>query len=633
MRKCIILVLLFLCLYSNGQVTSWHIYEYDDIGLSSSSFIITDMECNSQGVKWFGTSQGTFLFNDVSWIYYDSIVPSGIAFDNQGNLWRSVWNKGVVKSDGTTLTLYNSSNSGLLSNYMYDVKVAQNGNIYATSPGKIYQFLNNNWVVKVSSDGNYVQNIAIDNQDVIWTSGDNGILSYNINDNSIIYYDDPNMGINCCGNNKDIVIGCDSTIWFVESSNLKRFDGQNWIKVDYNNSNLPSHYYLNMAAALNGQMWLGTNGTLASGHDSTWFVYSYENSGYPGSNVDQIMVDRNNKTWIYTQVYDTTGMFPEYKSVIINKGESFYFILDTIVICSGDSVLLQGAYQTMPGVYNDTLHSTIGIDSIISTTLNVNNLLFQTDSLSNANNGVCDGYIHVSVAGDTSLLSYYWNTGSTNQIISGLCSGVYNFTVNDIYNCHISEIYLIENTYDSIYTFVDTIFASADTCLFNDSLPVDSAYISQVNIVSSNIAVIRWVFWQSELPIYLDVEINFSNTGTTLVYLEVICGNKFARSSKYFNFYGVFNCLTNSLLEPEIASSFAIFPNPTHDLLTIRDNSQNAINNIKEVKITDMLGRTVYKNEFSNEINIETINLTSGIYNIVIGNTKNIFSRKVLIDR
>lgn len=40
-------------------------------------------------------------------------------------------------------------------------------------------------------------------------------------------------------------------------------------------------------------------------------------------------------------------------------------------ICRGDSVYLQGAYQTESGIYYDTLVASIGCDSIIATTLNV----------------------------------------------------------------------------------------------------------------------------------------------------------------------------------------------------------------------------------------------------------------------
>lgn len=44
---------------------------------------------------------------------------------------------------------------------------------------------------------------------------------------------------------------------------------------------------------------------------------------------------------------------------------------DNISVCEGDSVLIAGTYQTISGVYNDSLTTTQGCDSIIQTTLSV----------------------------------------------------------------------------------------------------------------------------------------------------------------------------------------------------------------------------------------------------------------------
>ncbi|PJB14927.1 MAG: hypothetical protein CO118_06025, partial [Flavobacteriales bacterium CG_4_9_14_3_um_filter_32_8] len=56
------------------------------------------------------------------------------------------------------------------------------------------------------------------------------------------------------------------------------------------------------------------------------------------------------------------------------------------VICSGDSILLGGAYQTVAGVYEDTIPSSLGCDSIIQTTLLVNTVI--TNPISSS---ICQG--------------------------------------------------------------------------------------------------------------------------------------------------------------------------------------------------------------------------------------------------
>ena len=48
--------------------------------------------------------------------------------------------------------------------------------------------------------------------------------------------------------------------------------------------------------------------------------------------------------------------------------------------CVGDSALLAGSYQTVSGVYLDTLQSIAGCDSIVSTTLIVDTGIFYNRS-------------------------------------------------------------------------------------------------------------------------------------------------------------------------------------------------------------------------------------------------------------
>ena len=52
--------------------------------------------------------------------------------------------------------------------------------------------------------------------------------------------------------------------------------------------------------------------------------------------------------------------------------------IDSIGICTGDSAMLAGAYQTTSGVYYDTLQTTAGCDSIVETHLTVDSVIYQS---------------------------------------------------------------------------------------------------------------------------------------------------------------------------------------------------------------------------------------------------------------
>ena len=91
---------------------------------------------------------------------------------------------------------------------------------------------------------------------------------------------------------------------------------------------------------------------------------------------------------------------------------SSYLFTQNQSICQGDSVLVYGNYQSVAGVYYDSLQSINGCDSVLSITLSVNPVY-----LSNTNDTICQG---------DSLLIYgnYENT-----------AGVYYDTLQTIFGC------------------------------------------------------------------------------------------------------------------------------------------------------------------------------------------------------
>ena len=102
-----------------------------------------------------------------------------------------------------------------------------------------------------------------------------------------------------------------------------------------------------------------------------------------------------------------------------------YVLDDTLRICTGDSALLAGSYQTVNGTYVDTLQSVAGCDSIITTVLQLDTILYSTTDLE-----LCYG--------DSALFGgiYYSVSGlyeDTLQAQAGCDSvSILNLTVKDI---------------------------------------------------------------------------------------------------------------------------------------------------------------------------------------------------------
>ena len=74
-------------------------------------------------------------------------------------------------------------------------------------------------------------------------------------------------------------------------------------------------------------------------------------------------------------------------------------------------------------------------------------------------------------------VSYTNFYGNTTNMMDMLCPETYNILVTDANGCIFQTSYEVGSSYDSSLTFVDTLDILIDTCIFNNTLPVDSALI------------------------------------------------------------------------------------------------------------------------------------------------------------
>ncbi|MCX6296677.1 MAG: T9SS type A sorting domain-containing protein [Bacteroidetes bacterium] len=117
-----------------------------------------------------------------------------------------------------------------------------------------------------------------------------------------------------------------------------------------------------------------------------------------------------------------------------------YSISRSISICSYDSVLLSGSFQTIAGIYIDSLFSTYGCDSIVTTSLSVNAapivVFDQTVS-------ICDTASAFILTGGTPLGGTYSGIGVSAGIFSpsvaGLGTHTITYSYTDLAGCSDSD--------------------------------------------------------------------------------------------------------------------------------------------------------------------------------------------------
>ncbi len=104
-------------------------------------------------------------------------------------------------------------------------------------------------------------------------------------------------------------------------------------------------------------------------------------------------------------------------SIIVNNTYNIQF--DT-AICNGDSIFLQGQYQTTAGVYVDSLLSVYYCDSIIYTDLSV-----EIPFISLGNDTTINIGASINLNAGPLFASYLWSDGSTGQYLNVSTAGMY----------------------------------------------------------------------------------------------------------------------------------------------------------------------------------------------------------------
>ena len=105
-------------------------------------------------------------------------------------------------------------------------------------------------------------------------------------------------------------------------------------------------------------------------------------------------------------------------------------------LCSGSSYIINGNTYSVSGIYIDTLTSSNGCDSTVTTNLTIGNAMNIMSNISQVScNGYTDGSVNITTNGGSSPYTYLWSNGDTTQSISNIAAGTYTLNVYDVNNC------------------------------------------------------------------------------------------------------------------------------------------------------------------------------------------------------
>jgi hypothetical protein len=282
-----------------------------------------------------------------------------------------------------------------------------------------------------------------------------------------------------------------------------------------------------------------------------------------------------------------------------------YSITNNPIICQGESYFAGGADQTTSGMYYDSLLTSNGCDSIITTNLTVKPL--PVVDLPN-DTSTCGSFIINAGAG---YASYLWNdTIVGTNIFTATEDGSYFVFVTDSFGCsNYSDTVQLSITPNPPIDLPDTtIPLSNGSVLLDAGLGFDTYH------------------WSTGATTHLIVVFgNYLGVGTHHIYVTATAGDGCASFGE-----AVITVFQDAGIDPYDMSSLLIYPNPADNSLYIDGITGSGALNIQ---ISDELGQivlsTLYdKNQKPYSINVST--LSPGIYTIRIMNDEILTTRRFI---
>lgn len=285
---------------TDNDLDFWEVFTTQNSDLPNN--MVFRVAVDHSGRVWMASGGLTF-YDHGNWQTFGNIVVLQIAVDKDNNAWcaSDLFSGQLTKCDGSSIVSYNSSNSGIPSDWVTGVTVDNNNTIWAAcSFTGVGEFDGENWTKHLDgSIGSGNQPMTYDRNNTIWLGSQTGLYRYAEQEWTQFAAENSELPSNeisavVCEKNGDLWV---ATI----TKGIARFDGSNWTTYTAASSGLPSDTVRSLAIDSNGVLWVGTIAGLASYNGTTWLVKNKENWVLPGNIVAGIAVAPDNGLWVATE--------------------------------------------------------------------------------------------------------------------------------------------------------------------------------------------------------------------------------------------------------------------------------------------------------------------------------------------
>ena len=243
----------------------------------------------ADGVIYFGSEYAGITKFDMAdtWqtIFWDKnsadVAVNDIASEGSGKLWVAFQGGGLSYYDGSAWKDYNTWDSKLPSQNVFDIYIAKAGTKWVGTGGGLVEISGSNWTIFTPDNSGlpsyFIYKIAEDDAGNLWlATPDKGVIKYDGQNWTAFNKDNSPLTTNKI---YTIEKSWKGGFWFGTADGLFFFDGTNWTHFDTNNSKIPSSYVYALLEDSQHRLWVGSPSGLAMYDGKTWAAgYNTSNS-------------------------------------------------------------------------------------------------------------------------------------------------------------------------------------------------------------------------------------------------------------------------------------------------------------------------------------------------------------------
>jgi len=258
-----------LYLYNGSTFTN---YNTSNSSLPTNS--VFSISFDSHKNMWLATDKGLVKFNVSGCQLYKPAPPDTallcLKADDNDTIWCGTFNGNLLCFNGSNFNSIDLSNSPLKGNYINDILIDKDNNLWGGSANGLFEFDGETWSVWNRTNSNIPTNVVVgldfDSENKLWFS--------------------------CM--DEDRITGGDY------GGGLTRFDGQTMKTYKTDNSGLLTNTIWDVFVDAKGLVWLGTcgGGIMSFDRKNKWLSYNVTNSGIANNIIQWIRQDKSGYLWM-----------------------------------------------------------------------------------------------------------------------------------------------------------------------------------------------------------------------------------------------------------------------------------------------------------------------------------------------